>query len=305
MKNFLFKAKCTLLIPLITTCAMTSCVEDEKSPFINDYEETIDVKLPGGKIFYIGSEVELRGSGFTSGDKIYVKNTNDISQRVIEARVQSYYDTRLFFIMPADIGDTAYEVEVTLSRYGETYDLGTLSVSQYSIYNTGSASEYEYSDLITINGEAQYNNKVYYQEMAYDENTGDYVTVGSKKEAQIVREDESGLEAVAFPLGEQYTVTYEHNGELAASVLLHSNNYMFFNENASVGDQVGLEWQGFETDDEIVLTQGVEIIATATDTYVSHTGAYFTVPQVDAGSYEIRVLREGILSRVIGQLYVY
>ena len=122
MKNFLFKAKCTLLIPLITACAMTSCVEDEKSPFINDYEETIDVKLPGGKIFYIGSEVELRGSGFTSGDKIYVKNTNDISQRVIEARVQSYYDTRLFFIMPADIGDTAYEVEVTLSRYGETYD---------------------------------------------------------------------------------------------------------------------------------------------------------------------------------------
>ena len=81
------KFKGALLIFSLTICTLVSCVEDEKNPFENadgsETGEVFDVKLPGMGDFYVGTEIELRGNGFTAGDEIYVTNVDNSSLQAL------------------------------------------------------------------------------------------------------------------------------------------------------------------------------------------------------------------------------
>ena len=64
----------TLAISLLALCGtFTSCVEDEENPFRNDDDDEY-AQLPCDGMFYIGSEVEMRGRGFFPSDQVWIKD---------------------------------------------------------------------------------------------------------------------------------------------------------------------------------------------------------------------------------------
>lgn len=303
------KFKSALFIIAIMTCALTSCVEDERNPFENSgygQGESFDVKLPGEGTFYVGSEIELRGSGFTSGDEIYVSDYINSSE-LVEARVVRYTSDKLFFIMPDSVLEYGNgDVEVLLRRNTVSHRLGTLYVNSIYCYNQSLYDEY--CDVVIFDaydfviGD---NDRVYYQEM------DDYGTLlGEPIEAELeyIEEFSNALCAKVYPVLSRYIVTYVRNGEITMSQEMYKSSYMDEWYDANLGESIRIEWRGFRNGDKILLSySGIEgTVATIDNPRIDDNGLTFDVPsELDLGAmYEILLQRYDGYATVIGHLNI-
>lgn len=252
------KFKGALLIFSLTMCTLVSCVEDERNPFENtgdgsETREVFDVKLPGMGDFYVGTEIELRGNGFTAGDEIYVTSVDDSSLQV-QARVASYTADKLFFIMPGGVVEYGGNVEVSLVRNGEWHTLGTLYVNNFGFNNMGFDSTG--GEYIEINGEYADGDKAYYQDMDdYGQLLGQPVEIDLELQNYGDAYSDIVITSVFYPLTNQYTFVYEHNGETAIEQQMGNVNPIWPNQySANVGETVFVEWRGFKDGDRILLS---------------------------------------------------
>ena len=296
------KFKGALLIFSLTMCTLVSCVEDERNPFENtgdgsETREVFDVKLPGMGDFYVGTEIELRGNGFTAGDEIYVTSVDDSSLQV-QARVASYTADKLFFIMPGGVVEYGGNVEVSLVRNGEWHTLGTLYVNNFGFNNMGFDSTG--GEYIEINGEYADGDKAYYQDMDdYGQLLGQPVEIDLELQNYGDAYSDIVITSVFYPLTNQYTFVYEHNGETAIEQQMGNVNPIWPNQySANVGETVFVEWRGFKDGDRILLSPdggGID----------EEGGLAFVVPDIDEMYYEILLQRYEGHATIIGNLYVY
>lgn len=305
MKFFSTQVKQCISILTALVCMLSSCVEDENNPFGNNSNSNnnsnitgnyINVMMPHNGQYYIGSEIELIGSDFSASDEIYVRNEDYTT--LYQARVTSYSDEYLYFIIPDEIEPDNF-IEVSIVRSGETYVLGTLYVYDIDLF--------ESETDITIYGEIVSDDKVYYQDIV-DENNGNY-TLGTLKEADIIYMDDYQLQATnIYPLTETYLITYVHNGE---SITKETYNYYYWynSYSCSVGEEVSIEWGGFESSDEILIENQLTFNTYSPNrvTFTS-TEVTFTVPEINEIDYNtwftIYIVRYGKHFE-FGNLYIY
>lgn len=306
------KFKGALLIFSLTMCTLVSCVEDEKNPFENadgsETGEVFDVKLPGMGDFYVGTEIELRGNGFTADDEIYVTSVDDSSASA-QARVTSYTADKLFFIMPGGVVEYGGNVEVSLVRNGEWHTLGTLYVNNFGFNNMGFDSTG--GEYIEINGEYADGDKAYYQDMDdYGQLLGQPVEIDLELQNYGDAYSDIVITSVFYPLTNQYTFVYEHNGETAIEQQMGNVNPIWPNQySANVGETVFVEWRGFKDGDRILLSPdggGIEnAVATIDNPIIEEGGLAFEVPNIGEMYYEILLQRYEGHATIIGYLNVY
>lgn len=305
------KFKGALLIFSLTMCTLVSCVEDEKNPFENadgsETGEVFDVKLPGMGDFYVGTEIELRGNGFTAGDEIYVTNVDNSSLQA-QARVTRYTADKLFFIMPGGVVEYGGNVEVSLVRNGEWHTLGTLYVNNFGFNNMGFDSTG--GEYIEINGEYADGDKAYYQDMDdYGQLLGQPVEIDLELQNYGDAYSDIVITSVFYPLTNQYMFVYEHNGETAIEQQMGNVNPIWPNQySANVGDTVFVEWRGFKAGDKVLISQGGGIenaVATIDNPIIEEGGLAFEVPNIGEMYYEILLQRYEGHATIIGNLYVY
>ena len=304
------KFKSALFIIAIMTCTLTSCVEDERNPFENSgygQGESFDVKLPGEGTFYVGSEIELRGSGFTSGDEIYVSDYINSSE-LVEARVVRYTSDKLFFIMPDSVLEYGNgDVEVLLRRNTVSHRLGTLYVSIFDI-TTWYANDDPYCDVVLFtNSEFDYasNGKAYYQEI--DENSEELLGEPLEVEVEHFGEEYNNLQGFrVYPTSYSYVVFYEYNGEFAMSQSLWKMCApLDFSIDCNLGESVRIDWRGFRTGDKILLMLWGDVVATI-DPVIDENGATFVVPrELESGmSHDMLLQRYDNYTTHIGYLNI-
>lgn len=305
------KFKGALLIFSLTMCTLVSCVEDEKNPFENadgsETGEVFDVKLPGMGDFYVGTEIELRGNGFTAGDEIYVTNVDNSSLQA-QARVTRYTADKLFFIMPGGVVEYGGNVEVSLVRNGEWHTLGTLYVNNFGFNNMGFDSTG--GEYIEINGEYADGDKAYYQDMDdYGQLLGQPVEIDLELQNYGDAYSDIVITSVFYPLTNQYTFVYEHNGETAIEQQMGNVNPIWPNQyTTNVGDTVFVEWRGFKAGDKVLISQGGGIenaVATIDNPIIEEGGLAFEVPNIGEMYYEILLQRYEGHATIIGYLNVY
>lgn len=305
------KFKGALLIFSLTICTLVSCVEDEKNPFENadgsETGEVFDVKLPGMGDFYVGTEIELRGNGFTAGDEIYVTNVDNSSLQA-QARVTRYTADKLFFIMPGGVVEYGGNVEVSLVRNGEWHTLGTLYVNNFGFNNMGFDSTG--GEYIEINGEYADGDKAYYQDMDdYGQLLGQPVEIDLELQNYGDAYSDIVITSVFYPLTNQYMFVYEHNGETAIEQQMGNVNPIWPNQySANVGDTVFVEWRGFKAGDKVLISQGGGIenaVATIDNPIIEEGGLAFEVPNIGEMYYEILLQRYEGHATIIGYLNVY
>lgn len=305
------KFKGALLIFSLTMCTLVSCVEDEKNPFENadgsETGEVFDVKLPGMGDFYVGTEIELRGNGFTAGDEIYVTNVDNSSLQA-QARVTRYTADKLFFIMPGGVVEYGGNVEVSLVRNGEWHTLGTLYVNNFGFNNMGFDSTG--GEYIEINGEYADGDKAYYQDMDdYGQLLGQPVEIDLELQNYGDAYSDIVITSVFYPLTNQYMFVYEHNGETAIEQQMGNVNPIWPNQySANVGDTVFVEWRGFKAGDKVLISQGGGIenaVATIDNPIIEEGGLAFEVPNIGEMYYEILLQRYEGHATIIGYLNVY
>lgn len=306
------KFKGALLIFSLTMCTLVSCVEDEKNPFENadgsETGEVFDVKLPGMGDFYVGTEIELRGNGFTAGDEIYVTNVDNSSLQA-QARVTRYTADKLFFIMPGGVVEYGGNVEVSLVRNGEWHTLGTLYVNNFGFNNMGFDSTG--GEYIEINGEYADGDKAYYQDMDdYGQLLGQPVEIDLELQNYGDAYSDIVITSVFYPLTNQYTFVYEHNGETAIEQQMGNVNPIWPNQyTTNVGETVFVKWRGFKDGDRILLSPddgGIEnAVATIDNPIIEEGGLAFEVPNIGEMYYEILLQRYEGHATIIGNLYVY
>lgn len=306
------KFKGALLIFSLTMCTLVSCVEDERNPFENadgpETGEVFDVKLPGMGDFYVGTEIELRGNGFTAGDEIYVTNVDNSSLQA-QARVISYTADKLFFIMPGGVVEYGGNVEVSLVRNGEWHTLGTLYVNNFGFNNMGFDSTG--GEYIEINGEYADGDKAYYQDMDdYGQLLGKPVEIDLELQNYGDAYSDIVITSVFYPLTNQYTFVYEHNGETAIEQQMGNVNPIWPNQyTTSVGKTVFVEWRGFKAGDKVLISPdggGIEnAVATIDNPIIEEGGLAFEVPDIPEMQYEILLQRYEGHATIIGYLNVY
>ncbi len=293
-------------------CTLVSCVEDEKNPFENadgsETGEVFDVKLPGMGDFYVGTEIELRGNGFTAGDEIYVTNVDNSSLQA-QARVTRYTADKLFFIMPGGVVEYGGNVEVSLVRNGEWHTLGTLYVNNFGFNNMGFDSTG--GEYIEINGEYADGDKAYYQDMDdYGQLLGQPVEIDLELQNYGDAYSDIVITSVFYPLTNQYTFVYEHNGETAIEQQMGNVNPIWPNQyTTNVGETVFVKWRGFKDGDRILLSPddgGIEnAVATIDNPIIEEGGLAFEVPDIPEMQYEILLQRYEGHATIIGYLNVY
>ena len=308
MKFQSLKAQSAMLaLSLLALCGtFTSCVEDEENPFRDDDYDEEYAQLPGDGMFYIGSEVEMRGRGFLPSDQVWVRDS--YTGQLLQARTTDCTGDKLFFVIPTGLTPNN-NVEVSITQGDDTEIIGNLYLTDYNIgYQTSNWYDNAYD--ITVNGEYSVGDKLYFQEIyTTDYNMDEETLLGEPVEAEISESGDNYVNFTVFPLYTQYQVTFVHNGETAKTQIISNYDLVKFTENASAGQQVTLRWRGFRSSDAIRLinpyTQYGERVSTTCDA----TGLTFTVPaSYQPGSYEIVIARydnEKIPALVIGTLNVY
>ena len=289
----------------------TSCVEDERNPYENTGNGTdvFNVMLPGMGTFYVGSEIELRGSGFSSGDEIYVSDAYNSSSSV-KARITSYTADKLFFIMPADVVEYGGNVEVSLVRNGEWHTLGGLYVNNYSCTSMPLKNDI-YGEFVEIMGEYADGDKAYYQEYNYDgELLGEPVELDLKLKNSDYDYNEVIQTSTFYPLFDNFLFIYEHNGETSIKQDMGKiSGRLMIDLSASIGETVSIEWPGFKNGDKILLALGgIENVVAIIDNPVIADGwITFEIPSngIEAGmNYEILLQRYEGNATTIGYLTI-
>ena len=284
----------------------TSCVEDERNPYENTGNGTdvFNVMLPGMGTFYVGSEIELRGSGFSSGDKIYVSDFYDSSSSV-KARITSYTADKLFFIMPAGVVEYGGDVEVSLVRNGEWHTLGGLYVNNYSCTSMPLENDI-YGEFVEIMGEYADGDKAYYQEIVNGELLGEPVELDLNLQSNSDYDYNEVIQTSTFyPLFDNYLFIYEHNGETAIKQEMpRLGTQLMIEQSASIGETVSIEWPGFKNGDKILLApNGSENATLINNPVIAEDMLSFEVPSAGSDEiisfYQILLLRyEGYVSNI-------
>ncbi len=284
----------------------TSCVEDERNPYENTGNGTdvFNVMLPGMGTFYVGSEIELRGSGFSSGDEIYVSDAYNSSSSV-KARITSYTADKLFFIMPADVVEYGGNVEVSLVRNGEWHTLGGLYVNNYSCTSMPLKNDI-YGEFVEIMGEYADGDKAYYQEIVNGELLGEPVELDLNLQSNSDYDYNEVIQTSTFyPLFDNYLFIYEHNGETAIKQEMpRLGTQLMIEQSASIGETVSIEWPGFKNGDKILLApNGSENATLINNPVIAEDMLSFEVPSAGSDEiisfYQILLLRyEGYVSNI-------
>lgn len=284
----------------------TSCVEDERNPYENTGNGTdvFNVMLPGMGTFYVGSEIELRGSGFSSGDEIYVSDFYDSSSSV-KARITSYTADKLFFIMPAGVVEYGGDVEVSLVRNGEWHTLGGLYVNNYSCTSMPLENDI-YGEFVEIMGEYADGDKAYYQEIVNGELLGEPVELDLNLQSNSDYDYNEVIQTSTFyPLFDNYLFIYEHNGETAIKQEMpRLGTQLMIEQSASIGETVSIEWPGFKNGDKILLApNGSENATLINNPVIAEDMLSFEVPSAGSDEiisfYQILLLRyEGYVSNI-------
>lgn len=302
---------------------MSACVEDEQAPFSGGAGDGsgsgsyINVKLPSHGDFYPGSVVMLSGSGFSGSDRVLVKNDfgdsgydssdgsfdyngDGVPDAVgeVEAKVQSWSDDHLFFIIPGEV--VTNNVYVYFVRDGVKYTLGRLSVNY--VYLNYSSQE---GDLMRISlaggGFEDDVNRVYVRYMGYNP-AGNMVVGNAKHEASITSVSYSALDVEVYAVGEMQLI-YSRNGEehVVGTVMADPYTAVQFPPMGSVyypGYEVNLQGRCFIDGDRI------RLLCTETNSYVDAEttvgadGISFVVPKHsndDTANYVVYLLRDGVM----------
>ena len=309
-----YRFKSTIGIIAAMMCMLNSCVENERNPFedIETQEDgKLNVKLPGYVDIYVGSMVELRGSGFSASDRIYVNNR--MNGATAEARIEEYTDEKLVFVMP---GGTDFidggDVDVSIERNGATHFIGTVYAYPFPFEQHPADDQYHIaSDIICVYGEQSGDNKLYYQEISdYGELLGEPIELTNNNDVATWLEEhgiyEYSAAARVNSATQQYRVIFEHNGETAIDMQTYRTSSLWFDNYAERGESVTLQWTGFRDSDLIGLAMGDEVI-TINNPIINESGLTFTVPQdgiYSSMQYEIRLLRYDNNPIIIGNLYI-
>ncbi len=294
----MLKAKYVFIaLSAVFSGTLTSCLEDERNPFGEESQDGFYALLPGSTTIYPGSEVELRGAGFTSSDKIYVRKYYNEDDSLTEARITDVTNDRLFFIMPAAFQNN--DVYVVIQHNGTNTLLGSLWIRSYTI---DSYSYDSYFNIVYIDGSTSDDCKMYFQEL------DDYSEpIGQSIEIEILEHTEDYCMAQVYPTTRLYTITLEQNGEIAATQTLY-NDVLNIDEwyECSPGGTVSLLWEGFIDTDEIVLFDGrnneIQV-----DYTIQNGNASFVVPETlePQTTYDIRLKRyENYDYFYLGYLYL-
>lgn len=233
----LIKTSLWLLAFMTAGGMLVSCVEEEQEP---DFSETggstsakIDVKMPapgyyGG--FYAGSEVLLKGSGFSGSDEVYVqcatyRYNEDTEQEEyvtdgpkVQAEVTDYTSTELTFLVPGEVAQSYGTALVFFKRGGKEYRLGRMEIQPFPVYLDFSGQLIEGS-LVYLRSNSDFafgnNDKVFLQNCV--EHNGNWQGVGQKIQAKVESINSSEL---CFVMPQQITgevlVILEHNGIASA-----------------------------------------------------------------------------------------
>lgn len=294
----------TLAISLLALCGtFTSCVEDEENPFRNDDDDEY-AQLPGDGMFYIGSEVEMRGRGFLPSDQVWIKDY--YTGQLLQARTTNCTGDKLFFVVPGGLTPNN-SVEVSITQGDDTELIGSLYLTDYYINEQSSNFDNAYD--ITVSGEYSDGDKLYFQEIYTTDNTGETILLGEPVEAEI-RESEGNFALfTVFPLYTEYQVTFVHNGETAKTQIISNYFPIDLYISARAGEQVTLNWGGFRQSDAILLIDPYTQYGERINATCDATGLTFTVPETyQLGSYDITISRYedyDIPARQIGTLNVY
>lgn len=225
----LIKKSLLLVAVLAASSLWVSCVEDEKEPSFSESgtegDETIDVKMPapGSINFNLGSEVVLKGNGFSSRDKVYVQQRDDYdgeggvaTGRKIQAEINHFSSSELTFIIPGDLleGQQYGSAYVYFKRDGKEYKLGYLYIEPVNVYLQ--ANDPMVGDVVTLmseNSNFSFSNsdKVFLQKSdEYSPETG----IGEKIKVEIKQVNTNQLEFVVpkVEVDASYLILLEHNG---------------------------------------------------------------------------------------------
>lgn len=293
----------------LIACMSVSCVEDEKNPFDRTETiggETFDVKLPMYGNFIIGSEITLKGSGFTDKDRITVSNryySQDIQAEPIEARITSTTNEELKFIIPSGISAPG-DIDVTITRNNASFKIGKISVGSINWNNNT-----QYLDRYTATSFSFYvydisspdTDKVYVQSIALDGET----PAGPRIELPITYTILNDVATDMSYLTEIVRVMYEHNGEIALEEICHTGSYFNYYFSVLQGETVNIDWPGFIAGDQIELKsydQSTTIAST-----IKETGEHATFQAPESSypeSYRIFLLRGGVECAEFGQIDV-
>lgn len=202
----LIKTSLLLIALLAASSVWVSCVEDEKEPSFTDGGGTgnIDVKMPSPNYasFNLGSEVILKGSGFSQRDEVYVQ------QRVyddsydegygdygttgakVKAKITKYTSTELTFIIPDDAlgGESWGEAYVFFRRNGKEYKLGYMSIEPLDLSlmkGQASIGGQETVESRTPSVSFSQSDKVFLQKVGSDYN-GHSIGTGDKIQAEVI-----------------------------------------------------------------------------------------------------------------------
>lgn len=209
-----FTAVCRALLPLVAVVALAAgCVESEQSPFgggDGGGGAYVDAMLPAYGEFYVGSQVTLRGSGFTSGDRVVVRNgyEHDADVTEVEAEVVACSDSELTFVIPS--GVVATEVTVYLVRDGVRHRLGVLAVMRTDM-QWGYIGVIDGMPTVEFYGSGLSNGvRVLFQCLHTDE-YGNRTPVGEVRDAQVGSLDDSRLTAGVPVIGDALII-FERGG---------------------------------------------------------------------------------------------
>mgnify|MGYP000762610212 CR=1 FL=1 len=216
----LIKTSLLLIALLAASSVCVSCVEDEKEPSFTDGGETdnIDVKMPAPYTvsLNLGSEVILKGSGFSQRDEVYVQQRvhNDsydegygdygTTGAKVKAKITKYTSTELTFIIPDDAlgGENSGEAYVFFRRNGKEYKLGYMSIEPLDLsLMTGQPSV---GGQVTVESRTpsvsfSQSDKIFLQKVELDYN-GRPIGTGDKIQAEVIAANPNQLTFVV-PFG--------------------------------------------------------------------------------------------------------
>lgn len=320
----LIKTSLWLLAFMIAGGMLVSCVEEEQEP---DFDETggsasakIDVKMPAPSYygsFYAGSEVLLKGSGFSGRDEVYVQRATyryneDTDQEEyvadgpkVRAEVTDYTSVELTFLVPGEVAQSYGTALVLFKRGGKEYQLGRMEISPFPVHLEASRPLIGGSlvYLISTSDFAFGNNdKVFLQN--YVEHNGNRQGVGEKIQAKVESINSSKL---CFVIPQQITgevlVILEHNGIASALddyfVVDSFMPYISLDPYAIISQNANLLFRGagssFFTDTDKVYLRSVRggSKVKVTITYRDGSTLSFRVPDLfNGGSGEVFVILE-------------
>ncbi|WP_296258905.1 hypothetical protein [uncultured Phocaeicola sp.] len=279
------------------TGMFTSCVEDEQAPFSGGEDSGFYVQLPGYGSFIYGSEVLLKGNMLSEISKVYVEKANtgnsdgtsSANQSRIEARITNKTNNELTFVIPA--GSATGEPMIYYERGGETHPLNVLPVSEPWVFL------YEEERVIILSGEEPLaDDKIYFQCLKYDEDTGNVTPVtGEWIESSFVYSEMYGWTVEMVCLGATY-VRWVHRGEdilLSGVVNIEPRHCIRFPQADwyCQGDEVTLAGGLFEEGDTITLN-GVPAEIVSIDT--TDDALTFRIPENVTGYQSVNLCRYGV-----------